>query len=352
MAVMFHQTQRIVVDDLSAVPAARRDARNLAQSLGFSPSRVEQIAICASELATNLDKHTRGGEIYLQPVPATAAPELEMLSVDGGPGVEPFERCLVDGYSTTRTLGAGLGAVRRMANMFTTYSRAEQGSVVYARFGPYPGRPAQRTHIEVGALCLPAYGHEVSGDAYRISDDGTDVTVLIVDGLGHGTEAARASHRAIEPSYGPTDVDPAAVLKTVHDRLLATRGAAAAAVRIEVRHGRALFCGVGNISGAVLASAVTSPQRLGSRPGTLGLKMPTPNSQAVALPAHGTLVLHTDGIRARWDLARYPGLLAQPAPVLAAVLVRDFWRHRDDAAIAVLRTRPVLGGDRIGAPSA
>lgn len=342
-----HHTLRVPIEDTSSVHEARRVARRLAQAMEFTPARVEQIVICASELATNIDKHTRGGAIYLQPTPGSAARDLELLSVDDGPGAEPFERLLTDGYTTTGTLGAGLGAVRRMASRFVPYSQSSRGTVVYARFRPEPGPSAPGVEpVEMGALCLPAHGQEVSGDAYRILDDERDLALLIVDGLGHGAEAARASHRALAMLQHPADVSPAAVLSAVHQGLLGTRGAAAAAVRVDLRRGRGEFCGIGNISGVVLAGGTLSSQRLGSRPGTLGLKIPRPQSQPFALPPQGILLLHTDGIRARWDLAQYSGLLAQPTTVLAAVLVRDFWRARDDATVMALRPRPMLRGDR------
>lgn len=346
MAVKPRHTLRVPIEDTSSVHPVRRVARRLAQAMDFSPSRVEEVVICASELATNVDKHTRGGAIYLQPAPGSAARDLELLSVDDGPGVERFERCLTDGYTTAGTLGTGLGAVRRMASRFSVYSQPTGGSVVFARFRPEPG-PSGAEPLDAGALCLPAVREEVSGDAYRVLDETAEVATLVVDGLGHGAEAARASQRALSALDDPAAAPPR-LMTSVHQRLVGTRGAAAAAARMDLPRRRGEFCGIGNVSAVVVSAEVASYQRLGSRPGTLGLNIPTPQSQPFTVPSHGLLLLHTDGIRARWDLTRYPGLLAQPVAVLAAVLVRDFWRQRDDATIVALRPRQVPGGDRVG----
>ncbi|HTP38530.1 MAG TPA: anti-sigma regulatory factor, partial [Steroidobacteraceae bacterium] len=49
------------------------------------------------------------------------------------------------------------------------------------------------------------------------------------------------------------------------------------------------------------------------------------------------LILHSDGISARWDLQQYEGLYAHHPAVIAAVLYRDHRRERDDATILVVR---------------
>jgi hypothetical protein len=52
--------------------------------------------------------------------------------------------------------------------------------------------------------------------------------------------------------------------------------------------------------------------------------------------ADAVLVMHSDGLQTRWDLAKYPGLLRRHPAVIAAVLYRDFRRGRDDATVVVL----------------
>jgi hypothetical protein len=54
-------------------------------------------------------------------------------------------------------------------------------------------------------------------------------------------------------------------------------------------------------------------------------------------PPGALLVLHSDGLSARWDLARYPGLVSRHPSVVAGVLYRDFSRERDDALVIVVR---------------
>jgi hypothetical protein len=55
--------------------------------------------------------------------------------------------------------------------------------------------------------------------------------------------------------------------------------------------------------------------------------------------AGAVLVLHTDGLSGRWDLARDPGLAERDPAVVAGVLFRDFNRGRDDATVVAVRER-------------
>lgn len=342
MAVTGPQTLRLYIDDPSAIQVARRAGQELAGALGFSAARAEQVAICASELASNIDKHAYGGTLYIQASPAS--PGLEMLAVDDGPGVEGFERCLVDGYTTTGTLGTGLGAVRRMATRFATYSLPSRGTVVHAMFLPETRVDTPGVEdVDVGALCLPAWGQEVSGDGYRVVRTGRALTLLVVDGLGHGVEAASAAQGALMAFDTVADLPLPTVIETVHRRLRRTRGAAAGVVRLDLVHLGGEFCGVGNVSCAVLQEGGAVARRISSKPGTLGLYLSRTMSHTFELPPHGTVLLHTDGITSRWDLDVYPGLFGRPVAVMAAVLVRDCWRGRDDGTVVVLRPQRSRG---------
>ena len=49
------------------------------------------------------------------------------------------------------------------------------------------------------------------------------------------------------------------------------------------------------------------------------------------------LILHSDGVGTRWDLAAYPGLARKHCSLIAGVLWRDMARGRDDATVFVAR---------------
>jgi hypothetical protein len=55
------------------------------------------------------------------------------------------------------------------------------------------------------------------------------------------------------------------------------------------------------------------------------------------MPAGALVVLHSDGLTERWTLDDYPGIATHAPVIIAATLLRDAARRRDDAAVLVAR---------------
>ena len=58
----------LMIDDPSRVAEGRRIATQVAEGEGMPPEAVSNAAIVASELATNLLKHARRGELHIAPL--------------------------------------------------------------------------------------------------------------------------------------------------------------------------------------------------------------------------------------------------------------------------------------------
>ena len=108
----------------------------MALALGMDESGAEHVAIVTTEACTNLLKHASGGQILLQTSTeeSDAAPLLELLAVDQGPGMSNLDQCLRDGYSTGSSPGQGLGAIQRMSKQSDIYTLPGKGTVVLARW--------------------------------------------------------------------------------------------------------------------------------------------------------------------------------------------------------------------------
>lgn len=331
---------RIAVSEASQAGEARRVATRMAEAIGFDEQARGEVAIVATELATNLARHGRDGRLLIQALDLSGGPTLEILSVDAGPGMTDVPRCLRDGYSTAGTPGNGLGAVRRLSSVFDVHSTAGAGTVVVARLcrpasgsasGPASGR------YEYAAISIPAPHEEVCGDTWRIAERDGDCAVLVVDGLGHGPLAADAATRA-GAVFDETPFDDAdTVIERTHRALSGTRGAALAVARIGAG---VHYTGVGNISGVLAGGERT--RGLASQNGTVGLQIRKVLSFDYEWPPRGLLVMHSDGISNRWQLDTYPGLAQRHPAIVAGVLWRDFGRGRDDATIVVV-SRPLAG---------
>jgi anti-sigma regulatory factor (Ser/Thr protein kinase) len=323
---------RHLIDDETKIGEARRQATHLAQCCGLNESAAGRIAIASTELATNLWRHAGGGELLLQPVPHHGAYLIELLAIDRGRGMANVERCMSDGYSTGGTAGTGLGAVRRMAVEFDIYSVAGEGTLVMARIGQ-DARPSAPAAARFGAISVAVAGESECGDSWRLATGGNMTSLLVVDGLGHGTFAAQAA-RCVTVAFenGPLD-SPREVLERAHRAAAGSRGAGAACARIGAE-GQVTYAGIGNIGGCLLSHE--GSQGLVSHAGTLGLRVSRMHQFDYRRTPRALLIMHSDGLSARWDLKSKAGPLQRHPAIIAAMLYRDYGRGRDDATVVVL----------------
>ena len=126
-------------------------------------------------------------------------------------------------------------------------------------------------------------------------------------------------------------------MSAIHQALRGTRGAAVAVVSIDRRAGVAIFAGVGNIAGSIIANG--GSRQLVSLNGTAGHTLHKINEFSYPWADDALLLVHTDGLVSRWDLGRYPGLVLRHPSLVAGVLFRDFNRGRDDVTIVAARGR-------------
>ncbi|MEU6113443.1 SpoIIE family protein phosphatase [Streptomyces sp. NPDC047117] len=326
-------TLAVRIDHYSAVHVAARTAGRLAERSGLPGALPDQAAVIASELGSNLAKHATDGVLYLQQLPTGGG--LEVLAADRGPGMPELERCLADGFSTTGTLGAGLGAVRRIASHFSIRSGSAEGTLACARLCAPDQLPA--CDGGVGAVCLPADGEQESGDACTVIDTGDFRTAMVVDGLGHGAPAAEAAQTALRAFRRVPDAPLPDILTTVHRALRRTRGAAVGLLRLHEERGE--YCGVGNIRVLALGPEGVH-HRLTGRPGIAGLQMPTGGRVSdIPLGPATIAVLYTDGINHRWSQTPPLFTLRLPPPLLAASLAHGHRIPRDDATVLAATPR-------------
>lgn len=323
----------LVVSEDGHVGRARRLAAAAAQRAGLPMARVHLVALAATELATNLVKHAGRGVFTVVPGPG----QLDLLAADKGPGMGRLEHSMRDGYSTTGSMGAGLGSIRRAADYFDAYTLAGRGTVVLARWrhgSPLPG-------VRVGAARLTAPGETASGDMWVAVSRGATVSVALSDGLGHGDAAAKASEAAVDTLTSAAGQRPARILEAMQQALARTRGATVAVVQIVPGEGRIRFAGIGNIATRRYAETGAPVQRLLSRPGIVGVAGTNrvPDSTESWSP-RSWLVLHTDGVSERWSADDWPGLLRHDPATVAAWILAQHGRGRDDACVVV-----VAGGD-------
>lgn len=114
-------TAPIAVRTYADLPVVTRAVRAASAEAGIRDRQaLEGLVLAATELATNLVRHARGGRIAVDVVERAGRAGVEVRGDDEGPGIADLERALLDGVSTAEgSLGGGLGAMRRAVDEFS-----------------------------------------------------------------------------------------------------------------------------------------------------------------------------------------------------------------------------------------
>jgi anti-sigma regulatory factor (Ser/Thr protein kinase) len=336
------------VEPNGANGVVRRSVARLAEEIGLPPARAADSAIVVAEVISNLEKHADEGMVLVRAAREGRVAGIELIALDRGPGMADVRRSARDGHSTAGTLGIGLGAIARLATWCDMYSHPGQGTALVVQV--WPGPPGSTW---VAGVSRPLPGEQVCGDGHaaRVLDrpdraGAARRQVMVCDGLGHGPLASAAAQAAVNAFHAAPPGGPVDVMEHLHRELRSTRGAAVAVAELDADAGVVRYCGLGNIAGAVVAdpaggtvtTRATNVQRMVSLPGIAGHQRRQLRAYEYRLPPDGVVVLHSDGVRDRWQPADYPGLLDRSPHLVAAVLLRDAGLRRDDACVLAART--------------
>jgi negative regulator of sigma-B (phosphoserine phosphatase) len=186
--------------------------------------------------------------------------------------------------------------------------------------------------ISAAQVSSPMPGELQNGDAALIRTSATGDTILaVIDGLGHGPDAAHASRKAIEVlTLMPFQQSVLEAMQEMHQELRGTRGAAATLCII--RDFKLEICAVGNV--ALMCTGCAVPLVLS--PGVLGHQVSRFRVGACEVRHGCRLALLSDGISTRFRLEEYKQL--EPARACAEIMSR-YRRKEDDASILVADVR-------------
>jgi serine/threonine-protein kinase RsbT len=112
------------------VVVARQKGRELAAELGFVSTDSTLLATAISELARNIVRYAKHGEIVIAPIQSGDRVGITVVARDKGPGIASIVLAMQDGYSTSGGLGLGLPGVKRLMDEFHLASDANVGTTV------------------------------------------------------------------------------------------------------------------------------------------------------------------------------------------------------------------------------
>ena len=145
----------------------------------------------------------------------------------------------------------------------------------------------------------PKIGEEECGDDFLIKICKTGVLIAVVDGLGHGKNAATASRKAIDSLKNFNSDNPISLVKDCHQNLKNTRGAVVSLAYIDCKEETINWIGIGNVHGVLLKKGVSyqHKENLYLRGGVVGYTLPVLQSAMLPIVHGDTLVFHTDGVK-------------------------------------------------------
>lgn len=195
--------------------------------------------------------------------------------------------------------------------------------------------------IEWAAARRPRPDEQVCGD-YPIALDVSGEAALfgVLDGLGHGTEAATAAICAAEVLAGAHAEPLEALFQLCHRALADTRGVAMTLARIDFNAGTMRWLGVGNVTANLVAKAASGVEVRSCAllaGGIVGYRLPgVLHPHSVSIRPGDLLVVASDGISEDYlDSIDFAGT----AMMTAEQILDKHAKETDDALVLAARHR-------------
>lgn len=156
---------------------------------------------------------------------------------------------------------------------------------------------AGNTIIEWGVASSTYENERISGDQHYVRESQDGALFAVIDGLGHGEQAAAAASCAVETLKEHCHDSIPGMIWACHDAQRLLRGVVMSLARIEPEHGRLTWLGVGNVFGVLLrAHKRDIAEHLLVRPGIVGANLPALQEISVPIGPGDALVMATDGV--------------------------------------------------------
>lgn len=323
------------IEERSYVAFVKREIHNLVL-LPFGANRTAEIDIVISEMCTNLINHVGSGELLYRFSIENKVGVLEVICIDNGKGMSDLKHSSIDGVSSKKTLGQGIGAIKRLSNFSQIYSLPNWGTIYYSRF--YKSlefiEPAEKEMVRCLNVAKP--GEKVSGDGAAYRRVKNKLLLFTGDGLGHGINAKEASDKAINIFNESVNADSSELIREIDKGVKKTRGLVATVAILDLTLKQWEYCGVGNIY-TRLQRGLDYKNYIAHN-GVIGLNIPTRLVNSVAAMERFQLfIMCSDGITTRWDLMNYPAILKYDPMIIAAAIYKDHARKNDDMTVFITK---------------
>lgn len=321
-------------------------AKVLAQH-GFEEACIASFRIAFQEAVTNVSKYAGHGKVVVEEVEDERGNHaLRARVIDYGPGISDIVQAMRSGFSTGRTLGAGLGTIFSQSDEVYLIPRTDGLTVELYKFLKSERNQCTYTaNTTCGLFAQKVRPYTVFSEC---GDCGTAIEAekgRVVFGLwdveGHGSAQDFQTALFIRKYVRGLAHFPIRDILTVVNESIAhsaelKRGSIILGAS-DCEKGVLQWYQLGNVEASLLKADHTL-ERSGECPGVLGMEHINPHHMRVDIQEALGLILFTDGIDGSLLMKTVAGQLDKEADPywLVDVLLRRCARKDDDAGILVM----------------
>ena len=191
--------------------------------------------------------------------------------------------------------------------------------------------------IEYGSSGKRLLGHTMSGDLHIVKTFAHGAIVGVIDGLGHGEEAAYASKIAASTIQSFANESPIALVRHCHEELKGTRGVVMSIASFDFIRKTVTWLGVGNVEGILFRvhqDSTRVKERILLRGGVVGYQLPLLSSNTLPVKEGDLLILATDGVNSGFSEEVD---FTEPVQRIAKKICSRYAKTTDDALVLVIR---------------
>ena len=321
-------------------------------------SELTKIKLIVAELSSNISKYARMGRITIDVFEEEKKFLFKIHSQDIGAGIVDISAALQEGFSSAKTLGLGLPAIKRMADEFTIESVPGRGTTIQVskhikrnKFDQVdlttPGKrsitlkaPTAMTDKHLSFQYFSAVKpltHQInSGDKVLIKEVNNYLFGIIIDVSGHGDAASQLADEMILFLEKHLKKDLRGLVNETHKHFHGSRGAALGIMMIDKVNGELKYCGVGNTK-IIFTGDHAKKQAALSKNGVIGIRLPTLSLQTVHLNEGDCVTLISDGVKINGLASFLNSLRFREPQYICENIMAKYARQFDDSSCVVLK---------------
>ncbi len=298
---------------------------------------LDKVKTCVLELSKNIAMHSKGGILTISLYKGNNSCKLVIQSRNNIVKRIDFEYAFTEGYTTAGSLGSGLGIINDIMDYVNIETVDNELIIICEKTVELSEQQNFICPFDIGLATRPHPRMKVNGDSYFTKQWDDKILISVIDGLGHGQYAERASTKAKNYLANHYTIPVRNMFPGISRACRSTRGVVVGIMKINFVKDYVEYGGIGNIS--VMSFGGRKNLILHNQRGILGIKTIFPPIMELSLDECSTIWMFSDGISSSKLSAFYPKSIGMSAMETARFVLNHYSKDNDDATIIVLKRK-------------